>query len=129
MSLFRGWTLARARSPWDLSPVMAMDGATTFLVAEDDARVGEVLARALNRHGSARLVATYRDARNALDEGGYAAIVADLGLPDGSGMDLVAVAKMRDPATPALIVSGEVNSDGLSNAFALGAHYLLKPID
>lgn len=107
----------------------AINGTTRFLVAEDDPRVGKLLARTLMQHGSAHVVATYKDARDALDQEGYAAIVADIGLPDGSGMDLVAAAKMRDPATPALIVSGEVDNGGLSSAFALGVHYLLKPVD
>jgi DNA-binding NarL/FixJ family response regulator len=100
-----------------------------FLVAEDDLRVGRLVARTLSRHGHACVVATYRDATEALEEGGFSAIVADVGLPDGSGLDLVAAAKRRDPSVAALIMSGDVDSSRLSNAYALGVHYLLKPLD
>src|SRR5437868_5901117 len=104
-------------------------GGATFLVAEDDARVGRLLARTLSRHGCAHVVTTYKEARDALDEGSYTALVADVGLPDGSGLDLVAAAKARDPSLPALILSGEVDADRLSGAYALGVHYLLKPVN
>lgn len=111
---------------------MIVDAAAarqTFLVAEDDATVGRTLARTLGRHGDAKVVKTYRAARRALEAEAFSALVVDVGLPDGSGLDLVAAARARDVTMPILVVSGEVDKRRLSEAHALGAHFLLKPID
>jgi DNA-binding NarL/FixJ family response regulator len=50
-------------------------------------------------------------------------------LPGGSGLDLVAAARARDITLPILVVSGEVDAWRLAEAHALGAHYLLKPVE
>ncbi len=101
----------------------------SFLVAEDDVRIGRVLARALSPFGRSQVVTTVRAAETALAAGGIAALVVDVGLPDGSGLDLAMTARSTDPAVDVLFVSGEVDNDRLATAHAMGAHYLLKPVD
>lgn len=99
-----------------------------FLVAEDDPRVGRILARKLSEHGVTRVVRTCGEARDAFAQGQYNAVVADVGLPDGSGIELVTEIHGKHPELPLLIVSGEVDASRLAGAHAIGAHFLLKPI-
>lgn len=101
---------------------------TAFLVAEDDPRVGRVLARKLGEHGDTRVVRTCAEARGAFERDAFDAIVADVGLPDGSGIDLVTEIRSKRPEIPLLIVSGDVDAGRLAGAHAIGAHFLLKPI-
>jgi DNA-binding NarL/FixJ family response regulator len=100
-----------------------------FLVAEDDKLVGRAVARALSRHGNANLVRTFRAARRAIEANRHDALVVDVGLPDGSGLDLVAAARANDIWLPILVMSGEVDAFRLAETHALRAHYLLKPLD
>jgi DNA-binding NarL/FixJ family response regulator len=104
-------------------------GDVSFLIAEDDAAVGRLLVRALSEHGHTELVTTLEGARNALKKGSFTAVIVDVGLPDGSGLDLISDARGHDPATSALIVSGGVDERRLAAAHHLGASYLLKPVD
>jgi len=109
--------------------MLSMDGAVSFLIAEDDALVGRVLVRALSRHGRAELVTTLEEARSALKTHSYSAVVVDMGLPDGSGLDVIADARANDPGVSALIVSGHVDQHRLAAAHHLGVAFLLKPVD
>ena len=101
----------------------------SFLIAEDDELVGRILMRTLEGHGRTSLVTTLGAARTALAADSYTAVVVDVGLPDGCGLELITDARANDPMMPALVVSGQVNADRLAEAHLLGAHYLLKPID
>lgn len=101
----------------------------SFLIAEDDALVGRALQRALAEHGHTELVTNIEDAYAALESQYFTAVVVDVGLPDGSGMDLITVARSHDPGVSALVVSGGVDERSLAEAHHLGVHYLLKPID
>ncbi len=106
-----------------------MDTGASFLIAEDDRLVGNVLVRTLSGHGRTELVTTVEDATNALRARSYSAVVVDVGLPDGCGLDLIALARSHDPSVYALIVSGCVDERRLAEAHHLGASYLLKPVD
>ena len=100
-----------------------------FLIAEDDEIVGRVMVRALSEHGDTELVTTMKDARAALQGHSFSAVVVDVGLPDGCGLDLIAAARAHDPGVSALVVSGGVDERRLAEAHDLGASYLLKPVD
>jgi DNA-binding NarL/FixJ family response regulator len=104
-------------------------GSVSFLIAEDDEAVGRILVRALSEHGRTELVTTVDAARTALKTSSFTAVVVDVGLPDGSGLDLINDAREHDPAMSALIVSGGVDERRLAEAHHLGASYLLKPVD
>ncbi len=106
-----------------------MSAAVSFLIVEDDDLVGRVLQRALHHHGRTSLVATLEEARYALATDTFSAVVVDVGLPDGSGLDLVQFARHVDPTIPALVLSGSVDASRLAEAHLLGAHYLLKPVN
>lgn len=105
------------------------DGTVSFLIAEDDALVGRSLVRELGVHGHAVCVTSLGKARDALSAQSFSAVVVDIGLPDGSGLDLITEVRQRDPEVAALVVSGGVDERRLAVAHHLGASYLLKPVD
>ncbi len=100
-----------------------------ILVVEDDPAVAKVLELALRRAGhEATLVASYAAAKEALVRE-WDAIVLDLNLPGGSGMDLLR--QLRNELkkdTPVLVLSGLKQEQKALEALALGAQvYLTKP--
>lgn len=106
-----------------------MENGVSFLIAEDDELVGRILVRTLSEHGRTELVTSIEDARTALKTTSFTAVVVDVGLPDGSGLDVITDAREQDPAVSALIVSGGVDQRRLAEAHHLNASYLLKPVD
>jgi len=60
----------------------------------------------------------------------YDAVVLDLGLPDGSGLDLLRRARQRRLATPVLIATARDRvADRISGLDAGADDYMVKPID
>ncbi|MDB4945076.1 MAG: Transcriptional regulatory protein rprY [Labilithrix sp.] len=106
-----------------------MEGPLSFLIAEDDELVGRILVRTLSEHGRTELVSTISDAKRFLETQSFTAVVVDVGLPDGSGLDLISDARTRDPSMAALVVSGNVDERRLAEAHHLGVSFLLKPVD
>ena len=98
-----------------------------FLVVEDHPLIGSTIQRALARHGEAELVETRAQALARIADGGIDGVVADVGLPDGSGFDVVREVKRVAPNVPVLILSGEVDHGRLREADQHDATYLLKP--
>jgi DNA-binding NarL/FixJ family response regulator len=110
-------------------PSSVESSEVSFLVAEDDVLLGRVLVRVLSEHGKTELVTTAKEARSKLATRSFTAVVVDIGLPDGSGLDLINDARELDPSVSALVVSGRVDERRLAAAHHLGASYLLKPVD
>src|SRR5689334_18827075 len=106
-----------------------MESAVSFLIAEDDELVGRILVRTLSEHGRTELVTTIEGARSALKNQSFTAVIVDVGLPDGSGLDLITDARSHDPGMSALVVSGRVDERRLAEAHHLGVSFLLKPVD
>lgn len=58
-----------------------------------------------------------------------AAALVDVTLPDGSGLDVIALAKTLDPTLPVAAVTGHETPDIKNRACELGAFFLPKPIE
>lgn len=101
--------------------------ALAFLVVEDHPLIGSTIQRALSRHGQTELADTRAKALALIADGTYDGVVADVGLPDGSGFDVVREVKRVSPNVPVLILSAEVDHGRLREADAHDATYLLKP--
>jgi DNA-binding NarL/FixJ family response regulator len=127
--LVKGRRWARWRVAAHRVILSLVESSVSFLIAEDDELVGRLLARALSAHGDTHLVTSVADARSALEARSFTGVVVDVGLPDGSGLDLIDDARRQDPATTALVVSGHVDAPRLAKAHRLRAAYLLKPVD
>jgi DNA-binding response OmpR family regulator len=101
-----------------------------FLVVEDDDAVARALTRIVRFYGEVALATTAGDARRLLEQAGpWKAFVLDVGLPDGSGLDLLADVREAFPSTPALVLTGRTEASAINAAFDLDAHYAVKPIE
>src|SRR5262245_51964606 len=119
------------------SPVCCKRGAMTpprhLLVVDDEPHVGLLLRPLLEQQGfRLRLARTLGEARAALQDQAAPrldAMLLDLHLPDGSGLDLLAELR-ADAATqdlPVLVVTAEGEDHVLREVTALGALLLTKP--
>jgi DNA-binding NarL/FixJ family response regulator len=107
-----------------------MVGQRLFLVVEDDPEVGGYLSELLARHGRPTIATSVRDAMVALTkEPSWEAFFIDLGLPDGSGLEVLSVARNSHAETPALVLTGFSDPGAINAAYDLGAAYLIKPVE
>jgi DNA-binding NarL/FixJ family response regulator len=100
-----------------------------FLIVEDTTRIASYLARIVRSHGGEAVLArSAKEADTLLEETGkWAGFLIDVGLPDGSGLEVLARARANYPGTPALILTGSVEREHINTAFDLNAHYVVKP--
>ncbi len=103
-----------------------------LLVVDDEPHIGLLLRPHLERLGYVVSIArTLADARRALEGGAppFDAMLLDLHLPDGSGLDLLRELR-ADPATrafPVIVLTAEGEDRILEEAEGLGAELLTKP--
>ena len=102
-----------------------------LLVAEDDAKLREVLARGLRTAGYTVDVAARGDeALELLLENGYDAAVVDWRLPVMDGIDVVIAIRSRHRSTPVLMLTArDTPSDRIRGLDAGCDDYLVKPFD
>ena len=105
------------------------------LMVDDDppmlARLAEVLGSIGIAPGRLRQAHTVAQGRAlAAGEGPLAMALIDLGLPDGSGIDLIAWLRERGQALPILVISAWSTEEMLMGALRAGANgYVLKERD
>lgn len=105
-----------------------------LLLVEDDHMLGTALKAGLQQDGHvvdwARNADEAGTAWIAAGAGVYDAIVLDLGLPDGSGLDLLKRARQRRIVTPVLIATARDRiADRIAGLDAGADDYMVKPID
>ncbi len=100
-----------------------------ILVVEDERKVGRFIESALTEQAHAvRRVETAAAARDALADSPFDAIVLDLGLPDGDGLDLLREWRSAGFHEPVLILSARDGVEDRIHGLNLGADdYLPKP--
>ena len=100
-----------------------------FLVVEDEELVGRAMGVLLAPYGEMILAPTARDAERALGSGNrWSAFFIDVRLPDGSGLELLAHARVDYPKTPAMVLTGCLDADAINTTFDLDAEYVAKPV-
>jgi DNA-binding NtrC family response regulator len=99
------------------------------LVVEDNRELSEVVREALTESGYTVDVAfTVADATRQLKEGDFHVALLDLGLPDGSGLDLLAAIADDGLLTEAVVLTGQSDVATAVRAMRMGAcDYLTKP--
>lgn len=102
-----------------------------ILIVEDDAALADGLSIGLRMAGfTPELVGTCADAEMALATEEFAAIVLDLMLPDGSGLDLLAGLRRQESRTPVLMLTARDQTRDRIAGLDCGADdYLGKPFD
>lgn len=109
-----------------------MDSPGAFLqvlLVEDDAMLGDALRASLTRAGMrVDWVRDVAEARLALVEHGYGAVLLDLGLPGGSGLTVLKHLRSRYDATPVLIITARDRlSERIQGLDAGADDYIVKP--
>ncbi len=102
-----------------------------ILIVEDDDVLRDGLAVGLGLEGfETDVVTTCEDARAGAAAGDHAGIVLDIGLPDGSGLELLAEWRRKGVTTPVLLLTARNLVSDRVEGLDLGADdYLGKPFD
>jgi len=100
-----------------------------ILIVEDHADLVTMLIRLLGEAGyAADATATAADARLILSYTRYAAVILDLGLPDGDGLSVVRELRDRDDPTPVIALTARASVAHRVTGLEAGADdYLAKP--
>ena len=102
----------------------------TVLLVEDDPPTREHLAQAIVDHAQLELcgaAATLADGQRRLAESTPDVLLTDLGLPDGSGIELIRAARALDPAPLPMVITVFGDERSVITALEAGAiGYLLK---
>lgn len=118
--------LLPGRGPLPGRPLLGL----TILVVEDSRFASEAMRLLCLRSGARiRRADCLRSARRHLQTYRPTAVIVDLGLPDGSGVDLIADLARAQPRVPAILgISGDTAGEGA--AMAAGADgFLAKPVE
>ncbi|HEX8371348.1 MAG TPA: response regulator [Chthoniobacterales bacterium] len=114
---------------------MSEDLKCRILIVEDHADSAVMLTRLLKRAGydvytAGKVAEALQVAQSAYEEARpFQLVVSDLGLPDGTGYDLMK--KLRDSHhLPGIALSGYGQAEDVRRAMEAGfSHHLTKPID
>ena len=98
-----------------------------ILLIEDDTTIAAGLAYSLEQEGwKVTSKRTLAQGKQALETGGYQLLLVDIGLPDGRGFDLCAVAKSRN--IPIIFATAQGDEGSVVLGLDMGADdYIVKP--
>ncbi len=102
-----------------------------ILVVDDDEVVANMLLDVLQARGhDVRIARNVKDAKAALDASDYDAMMLDMFLPDGAGLDVLRHALDREPSPQVLVITARAEIEGAVEAMRMGAaDYISKPFD
>jgi DNA-binding response OmpR family regulator len=103
--------------------------STRLLLVEDDAAICRLVVNVFEEHAvDVTTATTAAAALTALDDAVFEVAILDLGLPDGSGLDVMAALRDRGSATHVIILSARAREFDRVRALELGADdYVVKP--
>lgn len=105
-----------------------MNGARRILIVEDEPTIADTLVYALKTEGFAPEWRTTGQAALAtLDAGGFALVVLDVGLPDGSGFDVCKAIRARSAVPIIFLTARNTELDRVLGLELGGDDYLTKP--
>jgi len=100
-----------------------------LLIVEDNEELAQLLAKGLKTAGyDSDVLSTVEEARAVLSTTFYAALILDLGLPDGDGLELLRELRQRDNPVPVLVLTARGGLHDRVQGLRSGADdYLVKP--
>jgi DNA-binding response OmpR family regulator len=100
-----------------------------LLIAEDNIELARLLANGLTAAGyETDIVSGVDEARDAVRSVSYAAMILDLGLPDGDGLSILHELRRRMDPLPVLVLTARSGLQDRVNGLRSGADdYLAKP--
>ena len=112
-------------------PVATAGTGNRVLIADDDDAVRKILVRLATRAGfSVAEVNSGAQAIAALRDGTFDAVVSDVNMPDGGGLDLLREVRGVDLDVPVILMTGDPSVKDAAEALEHGAfRYLTKPLD
>ena len=101
------------------------------LLVDDDPGVSEVIGLLLEREGYAvERAGTLKEALIRVESGPPDVVVTDLKLPDGTGLDVIAVVRGRHPGLPIVMITSYSSMESAIAALRAGAvDYVIKPFN
>ncbi|MGW8311474.1 MAG: sigma-54-dependent transcriptional regulator, partial [Thiogranum sp.] len=101
------------------------------LIVDDEPDIRELLELTLGRMNIAtRSAATLADARAMLTQSRFDLCLTDMRLPDGDGLNLVALIQQHSPDVPVAVITAHGNMETAIHALKLGAFdFVSKPVD
>lgn len=100
--------------------------APRLLVVEDDPAVRAALRRQLSLYFTITEADSVAAAVARGREGGLAAVLLDLGLPDGSGIDVLTKLRAQWVELPTVVLSGALSPSAYKAAFEMGVTEVLE---
>ncbi len=121
----------RAEAAGAVEPAPARRRPLRVLLVEDHADTAEMMALLLGTMGHEAVMAgTVAGGLAAAERGRLDLLISDLGLPDGSGLDLIGQLATRGLRIPAIALSGYGTPADIRKSVAAGfAEHLVKPLD
>ncbi|HXW69632.1 MAG TPA: response regulator, partial [Dissulfurispiraceae bacterium] len=103
----------------------------TILIVEDKQSMADMLARTLESEGyTVRLALTVKDGLDSLSREDISAVITDLKLPDGDGIEIVKAVRAGSPFIPAIVMTAFGSIEIAVTAIKKGAYdFITKPFD
>jgi two-component system response regulator DesR len=104
---------------------------TRVMIVEDHADFRGLMEVLLDRQPDIELLAqagSLAEAREQAARFEFDVVILDLGLPDGSGADLIAVLRRASPAVRVMVLSASLDPEGIEKARSAGADEILDKL-
>jgi CheY-like chemotaxis protein len=119
------------RARFGIAASMHQLGSAKILLVEDHSDTARVLARLLNLSGyQVHCAGTYQAAIRMCTEQEFDLLISDVGLPDGSGYDLMREVLTRRCTSKGIAVSGYGTEQDVEQSLQAGfSEHLVKPVE
>jgi DNA-binding NtrC family response regulator len=101
------------------------------LIVDDEKGMRDLLSIMLKNEGhKVDAAESAGKARELIARGAYDLIISDISMPDGSGVDVLRVAKETQPDCIVVLITAYASTESAIEALKLGAYdYIIKPFD
>jgi two-component system OmpR family response regulator len=110
--------------------MFVQDSSISILIVDDDQRIRDLLTTRLQSNYFCTTSGTVAEARRLLNCGFFNVLIADIALPDASGLDLCETVRSTSPDTVVVMISGLPDMQYVAKAMRMGALcFLAKPFN